>query len=120
LKRAFSGVEPFEGRLSLTHDLPQYRLRWSISYETPTREVDYLIDETDRRFDVGHLDAFVEYRPAPQWTVRIFGQDLTQPAFVRTRTLYAALRDGPVASIDRRRLNNGALYGINIRFAFGG
>jgi outer membrane receptor protein involved in Fe transport len=119
--RRFSGSEPLEGRLAFTHDLPSWNLRWGWDFRLATAETDYRIDEIDRRHHVSRLGAFVEYRPAPAWTVRLFGQDLAQPSYVRERLLYDGLRSAaPPDRREVRALNNGALLGLNMRFDLGG
>lgn len=117
--RRISGARPLEGRIDFSHDLPQWRLRWGVGFSLPTQEADYRIDEIDARHHVSHLDAFLEYRPLPAWTLRLFAQDLAQSPYVRHRLLYDGLRSAvPPGTEERRRLNNGALLGLNIRFDF--
>jgi outer membrane receptor protein involved in Fe transport len=119
--RRFSGSEPLEGHADLTQDLPAWKLRWGLGFSLPSQETDYRIDEIDDRHHVSRLSAFVEYRPAPAWRLRLFGQDLAQPAYVRDRRLYDGLRGSvPLDHEERRSLNNGALLGLNIQFDFGG
>jgi outer membrane receptor protein involved in Fe transport len=118
--RRMSGSTPLSGRIELTHDLNALNLRWGVSFALPEQETDYRIDEIDDRHHVSHLDAFIEYRPLPAWTVKLFAQDLAQPAYVRDRLLYDGLRGrAPLAAEERRALNNGALLGLNVRYDFG-
>jgi outer membrane receptor protein involved in Fe transport len=118
--RRISGSTPLSGRIELTHDLNALNLRWGVSFELPEQETDYRIDEIDGRHHVSHLDAFVEYRPLPAWTVKLFAQDLAQSPYVRDRLLYDGLRGwAPLAAEERRALNNGALLGLNVRYDFG-
>jgi outer membrane receptor protein involved in Fe transport len=118
--RRISGSTPLTGRIDLTHDLKALNLRWGISLALPEQETDYRIDEIDDRHHVSHLDAFIEYRPLPDWTIRLFAQDLAQSPYVRDRLLYDGLRgQAPLAAEERRALNNGALMGLNIRYDFG-
>lgn len=120
MPRRISGSTPLTGRIDLTHDLKALNLRWGISLALPEQETDYRIDEIDDRHHVSHLDAFVEYRPLPAWTVKLFAQDLAQSPYVRDRLLYDGLRgQAPPAAEERRALNNGALMGLNIRYDFG-
>lgn len=118
-ERRISGSEPLGGRFDLTQDLPAWQLRWGLGFSLAAQETDYRIDEIDDRHHVSKLGVFVEFRPAPNWTVRLFGQDLAQPAFVRDRLLYDGLRGQvPLDHQERRQLNNGALLGLNLRFDF--
>lgn len=120
LPRRISGSTPLTGRIELTHDLTELNLRWGASFALAEQETDYRIDEIDDRHHVSHLDAFVEYRPLPAWTVKLFAQDLAQSPYVRDRLLYDGLRgQAPLAAEERRALNNGALLGLNVRYDFG-
>jgi hypothetical protein len=98
-----------------------WNLRWGWDFSLPSHETDYRIDETDSRHHVSRLGVFIEVRPAPAWTVRLFGRDLTQPAYVRDRLLYDGVRgSAPLDHRELRALNNGALLGLSLRFDFGG
>jgi hypothetical protein len=51
----------------------------------------------------------------PDWTLRLFGNDLAQSAFFRDRDLYGGLRGQvPLAQVEHRIINNGALVGLHI------
>jgi hypothetical protein len=51
--------------------------------------------------------------------LRLFGNDLAQTAFFRHRDLYGGLRGHlPLAQVEHRVLNNGALVGLHIQRNF--
>lgn len=118
--REFSGSQPFGGEIGFTHDLPQWNLRWGAELDSATQGIDYRIDEMTRVHNPSGLEIFAEYKPLPEWTVRIFGQDLTANPHLRDRTVYAGLRNtAPVNFRELRSLNSGALYGMNLQYNFG-
>lgn len=118
--RGFSGSEPHGGEIGFTHDLPQWNLRWGMEFEAHAYATDYRIDEVSRSFNPSSLEAFVEYKPSPDWTLRLFGQDLTKIPYRRERLVYGGLRNIAALSYrEVRQLNNGALYGFNIQYNFG-
>jgi outer membrane receptor protein involved in Fe transport len=118
--RPFSGEEPQEGALGFTQDLPRWKLRWGGEYDLAASEVDYRIDEVDSRHHPSRLRLFAEFRPSPAWTVRLFGEELAQSPFRRERLIYDGLRGSAKPDYrELRRLNNGALLGVNLQYDFG-
>jgi hypothetical protein len=119
--RAISGDQRFSTQWDVTYDLPRQDLRLGVSYHDhgQTPETEYRIDEVVEQFHQVKLGAFVEYKPAPGWTVRLYGDDLGQTAFYRNRFIYAGLRGvAPLDLIERRSLGNGALFGVRIQHEF--
>ncbi len=117
--RAFSGDHPFDGWISLTKDMPRRRLRWGMTLASPSVYQTYKANEIQRDQYPARLSAFVEYRPRPQWTVRLFGERMTQVPTHRDRTIYDGLRGGSaLAYVEERALNTGMMLGINIQHTF--
>lgn len=117
--RAFSGNQPFDGWLSLTKDMPKQSLRWGMTVSSQGNYNYYKANEFEQARYPARLSAFVEYRPRPQWTVRLFGERLTQVPSVRERTIYTGLRGATaVAYLERRSLNTGMMLGVNIQHTF--
>ena len=119
LHRRFSQQEPFDGNVAVTHDLPRYNLRWGVSYKLREIESYYRANEFERLSEPSRIEAFVEYKPAAQWTLRLFGKSLGQIPGIRERTIYDGLRGAsPISYLERRSLNPGALVGFNVQRTF--
>lgn len=119
-RRSISEDLPFEGAASFTHDLPRWNLRWGVNYAFATKEPQFKIDEIQTDRLGGRVDAFVEYKPSPRWTLRAFGKNLTNSAASRDRSVFGGLRGaGEPVFIERRVLRSGAYYGISIQRTFG-
>lgn len=119
-RRAISEDLPFEGSVSLTHDLPSWHVRWGVNYVFATDERQYKIDEfqSDRLGE--RIDAFVEYKPDARWTMRLFAKNLTDSAAVRDRYVYAGLRGhSSLRHLERRDLRSGMYVGIGLQRTFG-
>jgi hypothetical protein len=119
VKRRFSGYQPFNINAELDYDIPEMNLRLGATFHDDARGFDYRIDEISSSYHGIKLGAFLEYKPVPDWTLRLFGNDLAQSAFFRDRDLYAGLRgQAPLAQVEHRSLNNGALVGIHVQRNF--
>lgn len=120
-RRRISKDIPVEAKLSITHDIPTWRLRWGGSFVFEQEEKSYKIREIQTDSLGGRLDLFVEYKPDPRWTIRLFGRNLTDRPAVRTREIYAGIRgSSPFRYSDVRTLRSGPYVGINIQRSFGG
>ena len=119
VKRRFSEGEPFRVNAELAYDLPEENLRFGATFHDDARQFGYRIDEISGTFHGIKLGAFVEYKPVPDWTLRLFGEDLAQSAFYRDRDLYPGLRGAvPLGQVEHRALNNGALLGLHVQRNF--
>jgi hypothetical protein len=117
--RPFSGDHPFDGWVSLTKDMPRHRLRMGMTLASPSVYRSYKANEFERDSYPARLSAFVEYRPRPQWTVRLFGERMTQVPTYRDRTIYDGLRgDSGIDYVEQRALNTGMMVGLNIQHTF--
>lgn len=119
--RRISGEPAFEGTLQLSHDLPAWRLRWGADVALATSDLTYLFDEVKRdRIDT-RLSLFVEYRPAPAWTLRLHADNLMNGRVERTRAQYGGLRgQQPLRRIESRSLEFGPSAGVTVQRTFGG
>lgn len=117
--RPFSGEQPFDGWVSLTHDLPDMRMRWGTTYVLRDEERTFLASEFERTIEPGRLEAFVEYKPETQWTMKLFGRRMLQTPVTRERTVYSGLRgNGLPTYTESRALNTGMVVGLNIQHSF--
>ena len=119
LHRPFSGSQPFDGWVSLTHDLPQMGVRWGTTYALRDEERYYMASEFERTIEPGRLEAFVEYKPEGRWTMKVFGRRMLQTPVIRERAVYDGLRGAaPLAYTENRALNTGMVVGVNIQRSF--
>lgn len=105
----------------VTYDRPQDNLRFGVNLHDHlvTPETSYRIDQIQAEYHVFKLGGFVEYKAAPTWTVRLYGQDLAPSHYMRTREIYNGLRGAvPLSQIERRQLTNGALFGLRVQHEF--
>jgi hypothetical protein len=119
LKRRFSAYQPFWVNAEIDYDIPDDNLRLGVTFHDDARDTEYRVDEITSSYHGIKLGAFVEYKPTPDWTVRLFGNDLAQSAFYRDRDIYPGLRGSvPLGQIEHRTLNNGAQVGIHVQRDF--
>jgi hypothetical protein len=119
VKRRFSEGEPFRVNAELDYDIPEENLRLGATFHDDARQFDYRIDEISSNYHGIKLGAFIEYKPTPDWTLRLFGEDVAQSAFYRDRDIYPGLRGSvPLGQIEHRVLNNGAVVGIHVQRNF--
>lgn len=119
-RRAISGDIPVEARVALTHDIPAWNLRWGGGYAFARTETSFKVEEVEADRIAGRLDLFVEYHPAAQWTVRLFGKNLTDSPATRTRDIYTDIRgDGALRYRELRVLRSGRYVGLTVQRSFG-
>jgi TonB dependent receptor len=102
----------------ITYDIPKNNLQLGLTVHTHggIQEIEYRIDEISTNHHDVKLGAFVEYKPTPVWTIRAFGRDVAQATSYRDRDVYAGLRgSAPLRFVEHRKLNNGAVVGINVQ-----
>lgn len=121
LRRRISGDIPREATIAFTHDIPAWKLRWGGSFIFAERKPSFKVREVQTDRLGGRFDLFVEYKPDAQWTMRLFGRNLTDSAATRTRDIYTGVRGSSAFRYsDVRTLNSGPYVGINIQRSFGG
>jgi outer membrane receptor protein involved in Fe transport len=111
----------FTTTAEVTYDIPTENLQLGVNLHTHanSHEAEYRIDEIDPSHHGFKLGVFVEYKPAPNWTVRVFDRDIGQTAAYRDRYVYAGLRGtAPLNFVEYRKLSNGAVMGIDLQHDF--
>ena len=110
-----------ETRGEITYDIPEKNLQLGMDFHVHVgnHETDYRIDEFDPSYHDFKLGIFAEYKPTPDWTVRVFDRDMAQTASHRNRYVYAGLRgSAPLSYVEYRELDNGAVMGLDLRYDF--
>ena len=119
--RPISGDQEVVMHFEATYDRPQDNLRFGVNLHDHliTAETEYRIDEISAEYHVFKLGAFIEHKPAPDWTLRVFANDMAPSHYMRTRAIYGGLRGAtPLSLIERRRLTTGAQIGIRVQHDF--
>lgn len=111
----------FTTTMQATYDIPSRNLRLGMDLHTHanSHESEYRIDEIDPTRHGFKLGVFAEYKPVPDWIVRVSARDIAQTAAYRDRYVYAGLRgSSPLSFVEYRKLNNGAVLGMNLQHDF--
>lgn len=122
LRHRISRDLPEEGKITLTNDLPQWNMRWGVTYRHEMYRQEFRYNEYRSGHFFPRLDVFVEYKPHPEWLIRVFGRNLTDAKNYSTRTTYAGggIRGTvPVNYTEQKPLSFGPAIGINIQKTFG-
>ena len=112
----------FKSKITLTNDLPQWNMRWGVTYRHEMYRQEFRYNEYRSGHFFPRLDVFVEYKPHPEWLIRVFGRNLTDAKNYSTRTTYAGggIRGTvPVNYTEQKPLSFGPAIGINIQKTFG-
>ncbi|HET9811377.1 MAG TPA: TonB-dependent receptor plug domain-containing protein [Sphingomicrobium sp.] len=119
-KRIISGDRPFEGSLSLIHDIPGGRWSWGANAEFAHRERDFGFDEVELERKGTSFGAHVEFRPRPDLRFRLEAENIGSRSLVETRDEYDGTRAGGVLdSSERRRIRTAPIFIVSIRKTFG-
>jgi hypothetical protein len=119
-RRPFSNTPQTFAELHYAQDLPALRL--NLGFDAYLRGKTTLYRPFGNEFRGGwpHANLFVEYRPAPAWTLRAEVQNLPAKKVRITTTVYPGLRTlGPATYVDERLLTNGPLLLVRLRRTFG-
>jgi hypothetical protein len=110
-----------EGKVILTKDVPSANMRWGLTYTHPTERRSFRFNETGRNHLSENFDAFVEYKPAADWQIRLFGENLTNRPQSRIRNIFAGPRNlFPVQTYTEFNPQNlGTRVGINVQHTLG-
>lgn len=120
-RRPISKDIPREAKLSLTHDITAWNIRWGGSFIFAQHKKSFKIKDIQTDYVGDRLDVFVEYKPDARWTMRFFGRNLTDSAAIRTREIYDGVRGNSVFRYyDIRNLRSGPYVGVNVQRSFGG
>jgi len=111
----------FTTTMEATYDIPSQNLQLGVDLHTHanSHESEFRIDEIDPTHHGFKLGVFVEYKPMPDWNIRVFARDIAQTAAYRDRYVYSGLRgSAPLSFVEYRKLNNGAVFGIDLQHDF--
>ena len=119
-KRSISEDKPFEGEVSLTHDLPGGRWSWGVEATLTEQEREFRFDEVRRERTGTSVGMHVEYRPSSDWRIRAEVENLAWTDLRDEREQYDGLRTfGALESIETRRIDTDPIFTFSVRRSFG-
>ena len=120
-RRIISEDVPFEGDLRIIHDLPGGRWSWGADASLSQHEYDFRLDEIRKERKRTAFGAYVEFRPASAWRLRLEAENLGSPVFSEEREKFDGPRStGETESIETRRLRTSPIVSFSLRRSFGG
>ena len=121
VERSISGPLPWDAKISLTQDLPQWQMRLGASYAWPKGQNAWRFNEYQLMHSKDPVtEFFAEYKPAPEWLIRLFGRDLTDQYNQRDRHIFSGNRGTTtVSTFETRRLTYGPEVGLYVQRSFG-
>ena len=119
-ERRISGDNGTEGKIAITKDVPAARMRYGLTYTHAVDKPNWRFNEFMRNLNPEFIDAFVEYKPAPDWQIRLIGENLTDRSISRIRDVYAGPRNSAAKNyIEFNPEDTGLRVGLNIQHTLG-
>ncbi len=104
-----------------TQDLPRWKAVWGVDVVGGVRETAYRLTEIESRKISAQVLVFAEYKPRPDFTIRVEGQTINQRNVRRIRQVYSGPRNlGVIDYTDVRDLEWGGSLLVRLRKTFGG
>lgn len=111
---------PIEAKMSLTHDLPAWRMRWGATWTHGSRRYTFRFNEIRRDHISELVDLFVEYSPEPNLLLRLSGKNVFDRPIYRLRDIYSGPRNvAPYNYLEFRPSLVGAYVGFTVQRTFG-
>ncbi|HEX3919796.1 MAG TPA: hypothetical protein VHW60_20850 [Caulobacteraceae bacterium] len=123
LPREISGLHPVDSEMHYTQGLPSLKSTWGFDLNPAWRQTEYYFSEIDTQRLGLWADAFFEYKPRPDLSIRFEGDNLASHGLEYIRAFYFPFRDtaggGTLTSIDGRHPRFGPELSVRIRKTFG-
>jgi outer membrane receptor protein involved in Fe transport len=121
LRRIISEDRPVEGELHITHDLPGGRWSWGADFSLAHHERQFRFDEERLEQKQASLGLYVEFRPSPEWRLRLGAENIFGRTIDEVREKYEGPRSSfPLDSVENLRIDTAPIVAFSIRRAFGG
>lgn len=118
--REITALRPMEWEAHFTQDLPQWRMTLGVDAWGAWRESYYRFNEVEVRKLKTFVTPFVEWKPAPAWSVRAELANVTERGFRNTRYRYSGPRGAAaLAYVDDRDIQFGRMFYLRVRKTFG-
>ena len=122
LAREISGLHPIDAEAHYQQGLPGLKSSWGFDVSPAWRQTEYHFDEIDTQRLGPWVDAFFEYQPRPDFTIKLSANNLASHGLEQIRDFYDPYRDidgGALSSIDNRSPRFGPEVRIRARKTFG-
>jgi hypothetical protein len=117
--RLIAEDRPFEGELSLTHDLPGGRWSWGADASLRHREREFRFDEVREERKGTAFGAFVEFRPRPDWRIRAEVENLTKRKLTEERDKFDGSRSSAIVeSNELRTITTSPIISLSLKKSF--
>ena len=118
-QRRLSGQQPFSWEIRYSHDLPQYKTQYGVDVFGNFTERYYRYDRIDETRLETWVTFYAEWKPQPDFAIRIEAHNLLGRDVTRSRQLYDAPRDtGGVYYAENRPLDFPSFFYMRIRKTF--
>lgn len=94
--REISGLHPIDWEAHFSQDLPAWKLVWGVDAVGAFRERWYRFSEIETRKISTWVVVFTEYKPRPDWILRVEAVGATLRNAKRIREVYVGRRDNPL------------------------
>jgi outer membrane receptor protein involved in Fe transport len=121
IKRMISGNLIWQGKLTLTQDLPEWRARVGASYTAPVGQNAYRFNEIQERHSkFPETEIFAEYKPSQDWLLRAYVDNILDARNIQKRYIWNGARGSSTYGyLEDRRLTYGPTLGFSARYLFG-
>ena len=119
--REISGLHPLDAEAHFTQGLPRLRSTWGFDVSPPWRQAEYHFNEVDVQTLGPWLDLWFEYKPRPDLSLRLEGDNLLRHGVEQVRRFYDPFRDvggGALSAIDDRNPHFGQELMFRMRKTF--
>ncbi len=120
--REISGLHPVDAEAHYTQGLPALKSTFVIDVYPPWRATNYHFNEVDTQRLGWWVDAYIEYKPRPDFSLKLEADNLATHGLEQIRAFYDPFRDvggGALASIDNRSPRFGPDFQLRARKTFG-
>ncbi len=120
--REISGMHALDAEIHFTQGLDALKSTWGFDIYPAWRQVNYLVDEVDTSELGLFVDAYFEYKPRPDLSVKVEGDNLSSHGLTQIRAFYDPFRDvngGMLSSIDAHYPRFGPEFSVRVRKTFG-
>ncbi len=119
-KRPISMEMPIEAKVSLTHDVPAWRMRWGTTWTHGNSRASFRFNEIRRDRFPETVDLFVEYNAEADLLLRLSAKNVLDRPVSRVRDRFAGLRNvAPFSYREFRPSLVGAYVGFTVQRTFG-
>ncbi|HEY8616782.1 TonB-dependent receptor plug domain-containing protein [Phenylobacterium sp.] len=120
-KREISGLKPLDWEVSLTHDVPAWRINYGVDAYGGFRQTYYRYNVVETVKFSTYVHPFLEWKPQPDIHIRFEAPNVTGRGVRRTIARYPGPRNaGGAPSIEHRDVSAPQMWYVRVRKTFGG